>query len=416
MNILSKMLENGLTVFLAPMIGTETITGVFVVKAGTKYQAGISEIAHLLEHMAFKGTQYRSPIDISRAIEGVGGQFNAFTSEEVIFYYIKTPASYTELVCDILADIILNPLLDLIAMEKEKNVLIDELNTTKSDPMANLAGLILRPILFPYSRREEKDIKKITRDHLIEYRHDLFTGPNSAVVFAGKIPDPEWLFSKIGESFKGLPARTPKRQKATIQPEPGPVFVKIIYKGIQQTQLAMGIKCSPATNVKYPLMILNHILGVGESSRLFQELRVKRGFCYDIHSYLDLQSDIGFIIITGAFTQKWQEALEIIKEQFIFLCHDIDKEELESVKEGVLGRIIMNMENSLFVAENIALDWAIEGKVKTFEEEKEHINKVTINDIKIAAQETFKPENIYIALMGPKIKQEKEILKLFSSL
>lgn len=418
MKIISRILSNGLTVVLSPMKGTQTLSGIFMLKAGTKYQADVSELAHFLEHMAFKGTKTRPrAIDITEPIEEVGGEINAFTSEDVIGYYIKTPSLYADILIDTLSDIILHPLLREEDIETERGPILSEFKNNKISPLDNLMHLVLPKLLFgenhPAAIRREKDIKSINREQLLSYYRDLFVAPNSIVCLAGKIPNPEYMFEKIESSFSELSSDRPKRKLALIQPQED-VRIKIVNRNIGHTLLALGIKCQSAKDPeKYALILLDDILGGRSSARLFQGIREKRGLSYSINSFLDLQNDIGFIIITADLDSKHcQEGLSLILNS----CQkEVNEDELEKAKRSVLGKMAMRFENSMAVAREIALSWAIEEKIIDIDEEKNKINKVTHKEVEEIVKTIMKKENICIALSGPHKGEEENIRNIVTS-
>src|SRR3989338_8738668 len=423
MEILSRVLDNGLTVFLVPMAGTKTLTGMFIVRAGTKYQnENEVEIAHFLEHMAFKGTPRRPrTIDITSALEGIGGNCNAFTGTDFIAYYIKVPARHSKLLMNVLSDIILNPLFAPEEIEREKGPVKEELLMAKASPSGNLNYLVMPEMLFGNHTlaglRTEEDIDKINRGTLLCYFSDPFCGPNAAVAIAGNISNPETFFTRLGQVFHGLPYRVPKRQTVPFVETQIAPRIKIVNQDIPQTLLALCIKCpSIQSPLRGAINLLNVVLGSGMSSRLFTKVRERRGLAYAIRSELDLMVAIGtFSVFAGLNQQRWQEGLRIILEQLRLLRDKgISKKELTRAQNMIFGRLAMASENSEFLAESVAESWALLGEAECLEKKINRIKTVTIDDVRQAAKEILRADRMCIAVAGPHEGEKETILKMLN--
>ncbi|MEK9178326.1 MAG: pitrilysin family protein, partial [Patescibacteria group bacterium] len=290
-------LKNGLRVLTSPMPSFESATVLVMVGAGSRYETKLNNgISHFLEHMAFKGTKKRpSAVEISGLIDSIGGEFNAFTSKEYTGYYIKSGKNNIELSFDLLSDMVQNSILLDKEIEKEKGVILEEINLYEDTPMRNIGDVYERLLYgdspMGWDTAGEKDIiKKITREDFLAYFKALYSPSNMTIVAAGGADERKILplankyFSSM-ESFETLrPLPVEEKQKGA--------QVHIKPKKTEQAHLAMGIRTVPLDSPeKYPLSVLSSILGGGMSSRLFHEVREKRGLAYYVRTSSDHYED-----------------------------------------------------------------------------------------------------------------------------
>lgn len=418
MSIMRYVTENGLTVFLAPMRGAKTITGLFVVRAGWKYEREDEiEVAHFHEHMGFKGTQRRpTAFHISSEIERVGGSANAFTGEETIAYFIKAPARHHEMVLDVLADIVLNPILDPEEIEREKGPVKEEWNMYRASPFAKLKMIIVPKLLFGgHSLAHiptDNDIDRVNRETLLAYMEDLFVGPNSAVVCAGRIPKPAVFLAELARHFAALPSYSPRRQAPVFRDRQRAPRIQLVNQDMDQILVTLAVKCPP---IHYPrreaLNVLSVILGGGMSSRLFLEIRERRGLAYGIQSDLDLQRDIGILSVSaGLNVKKWKEGVRLIMEELNRLrTVEVADEELSRAKEIIIAREEMSSETSDAVAGKIARNWALLGEPEDAATDPARIKAVRAEDIQRVAAEIFRNDRLNLAVLGPVASNERAL-------
>src|SRR3989344_1396321 len=319
MKLQKTKLKNDLRVLTSPMPSFESATVLIMVGAGSRYETKLNNgISHFLEHMAFKGTKKRpSAIEISGLIDSIGGEFNAFTTKEYTGYYIKSGKNNIELSFDLLSDMVQNSLLSEKEIEKEKGVILEEINLYEDTPMRNIGDVYERLLYgdtpMGWDTAGEKNIiKKIKREDFMNYFKALYSPSNMTIVVAGGTEEKKILplvnkyFSQM-EPFEGIkPLPVEEKQ---IKPQ-----INIKDKKTEQAHLAMGLRTvSLDSPEKYPLSVLSSILGGGMSSRLFHEVREKRGLAYYVRANSDQYKDVGSLVITaGIDPKRSDEAIEVI--------------------------------------------------------------------------------------------------------
>ncbi len=415
--------SSNLKIILAPMAGVKTITGIFSVRAGWKYETEENHgIAHFLEHMAFKGTKKRpTTLDIAKEVEGRGGNWNASTSEEVTNYWIKLSYQHMEVVCDILSDMLLNSLLSPEEIEKEKGTIIQELRMGKDMPSRYVWATLWPKLLYgsqPAGREgigTENSVKAMARGNFVEFLENLYTDENAVFCLAGKITDTEEAFIRINNFFCGIGEGKPKIIKPSVaesQSEPAMLFEN---KDIEQSHIILGVR---AYNIHHPkiaaLDVLETILGGNMSSRMFLEIREKRGLAYYVGTFSDQQSDAGnFGTRAGIAREKLPEAITVIIDEYKKICDEkVTDDELKRAKDYLVGSSQMHLESSGAIASFLSRQWIMKNKVESFSKEVKKIKAVTAEDVQFVAQEIFTDKGLNLAIIGPHQGMEEEFLKI----
>ena len=338
----------------------ESATVLLMVGAGSRYETKLnSGISHFLEHMAFKGTKKRpSAMDITSLIDGMGGEFNASTGKEVTAYYIKSAADKIELSLDVLSDMLQNSKLDSKEIEKEKGVIVGEIDMNEDSPMRNIGDVYERLIYgdtpLGWDIAGNKDIiKKTTRDDFLNYMKSLYSPQNMTVVFAGGIDSKKAV--ELAEKYLGkmMHFDTLKFNKYEEKQTKPRLFIKT--KKTEQVHMAIGFRTVKTNHPdKYPLEVLAAILGGGMSSRLFHEVREKRGLGYYVSTGADSYQDAGSIVsMAGIDPKRIQEAISVILGEYKKISSSksqISKKELDKAKEYLKGHMVLGLENSRSVA------------------------------------------------------------------
>lgn len=415
--------SSNLKIILAPMASAQTITGVFSVRAGGKYEnADNQRIAHFWEHMSFKGTKKRpDPLDITREIEGRGGDYNAYTSKEITYYYIKLLPKHLEIICDVLSDMLLNSILDPGKIEKEKGVIIQEIMKKQDEPEHYIASNLWPQLLYGNQSAgwdicgTKESVKAMTREHFTEFLDDLYTDENSVFVLAGKMPDEQKAFERINNLFCGIREGPPKIIKPlTIENQEESALI-IKGQDTQESHIILGVRAYHNSHPKkYALQVLDTILGGNTCSRLFNEIREKRGLAYGVGSFLSWQSDIGYFAAScGVDKEKVGETIGIIIDECKKICDErVSDEELRSAKDYFINSSKMDMENSYSVASFVAGQWIFYDKVLSLFEIAKKIQAVTAEDVQKVAQEIFVNKGLNLAIVGPHAGMEEEFLKI----
>ena len=385
-----------------------------------KYQG----ISHLVEHMLFKGTGNReNTLELSKVVEGIGGAINASTSEENTLLYVKVPQKVFVTAFDVLADIILNSLMRNDDLQREKNVVIEEIRKCKDTP-EELVGLLLDKIMWknhPLGRGilgDEKSVKAISREILLSYV-DKFYRPNNMVIsIAGKVKTEE-VISKVKKYFGGMENKEIK-EYLPVREKQEEYQINIKSKKTNQAHLCFGFPTISRMHPdRYSVDLLDIILGSGLSSRLFQEIRVKRSMAYDVHSYAQYFNDIGsFNIYAGVDSDRLKESIKVIlKELKKIRENDLPEEELIKAKEMYKGALSLNLESTLNQAFWLGNKLLLYGKPFTEDEVKKKIEKVEAKDVIQSARKIFKKNGINLSIVGPfKEKDREELGALFQEL
>ncbi len=404
--------KNGLRVITAPMKGTKTITLQVFVKAGshneTKRNNGIS---HFLEHMLFKGTDKRSTtFDISKSIDEVGGIINAGTGSEKTSYYIKVDAQHFDLALDILSDIIINSKINEKEIEKEKGVIVEEINMYEDVPSAKVWD-VFDELLYKnqpsgFSILGKKDhIIKFQRSDFIEYFNNFYFSSNMVIVAAGCediLKDQEKIEKKISLAFQNLSVSKPIKKLKIDDSQEFPV-ISIKKKKTDQAHLILGVRAYNLFHSdRYALSVLNAIIGGGMSSRLFTSIREKQGLAYYIYSTKIMYTNAGyFCIVAGVNPKKTDQAVRGILEEFKKIKKKrVSSEELEKAQRFLKGHKTMASESSSFIANRIGTLEILTNEIITLEELFQKIDKVTNKDIQRVANDIFINKNLNLALIG----------------
>lgn len=402
-------LKNGLTLITADLPHLNSVTSLVSVAAGSRYETKkINGISHFLEHMFFKGSnKYPSAEQIATLVDSIGAINNAATDKEVTFYWIKSASKHIELAADILSSMLKEPLLSSDEIEREKGVIVEELRMYQDNP-ASLIGWLYERLQFgdvPLGWNvggEEDIITSLTKEDFVSYMNSLYSPKNMAVVFVGKLPK---NIRKIAESnFLDLPTNAHysyESFKRTKQLKPR---INIFYKKTDQANLILGVEGYPKSDRrKYAAKLLGVILGEGMSSRLFLQVRERRGLAYSISASHSSYQDTGvFSAYAGLKLEKIEEGLEVIKAEMELIASEIVSEaELKKAKELIRGRIALSSESTNFLAQYFGIEYVLEEKIETFDEYLKKIDAVQREDIQDVAKELFQKQNFNLQIIGP---------------
>jgi len=420
--IYKDKLKNGIRVLTVPMKNTETVTALLFIGTGAHYEEKrVSGISHYLEHLFFKGSKkYPTPLVISSILDGVGADYNAFTSEEWTAFYIKVVEKKVELALDVMSDFLKHPLFKASEIERENGVILEELNMYYDTPRRHVVE-ILQSVLYgdqPAGRDvggDAKSVKATTREAVLDYFGKQYRGENMVLVFAGKVSRAQGMrlarkyFDDSQDGGKGVVKRPVARLEAV-----GPV-VKIERKKTDQVHLALGFPAVELQDPRRPaLIVLANALGGGMSSRLFTEVREKRGLAYSIRAGVESGTDYGYFLIHGGISKgKTAEALKVIIDQLQDIKkNSISKEELVKAKNAIEGGLFLGLETSDDVAEFWSAQEVLLNKTQTPQEYLKKIQAVTLADVQSVANEVFLKQEARLALVaGPHDEEElKKIL------
>jgi len=412
------ILPNKLRTLLIDTNAFPSVTCLLLVNAGSRFENKKNNgIAHFFEHMAFKGSKkYPSTAQLAELVEGFGGEFNAFTSKDYTGYYIKAPVEHTETMVDVLGDMITQPLLDKGEIEREKGVISQEISMYEDTPQ-RMIGQVFDSLLYKDTPLgmdiigTHETVGAATRKTFKDYMETYYYANNAVLVISGGLSSGSSKISEktyvgyVSDHFgawgqKNVPEYKPVKEN---QSKPG-IILK--YKKSEQAHLCFGFRAfGEKDERKYTLAVLSAILGVGMSSRLFAEVRERRGLCYAIGTYTDHYGDVGnMMTYAGVPTdiKKVQEAIKVIKfEHERMLAGNISDKELNRAKEILKGRLILSLEDTFNVGYVYGKQLLHEGKIKPVEQIIKRIQEVTASDVALLANDVIKPSISNLALIGP---------------
>lgn len=405
-----KVLGNGLRIITVPMPSFESATVLVMVGAGSRYETRKNNgISHFLEHMAFKGTEKRpSAIEISGIIDGIGGEQNAFTSKEITGYYVKAAATHVELCLDVISDMLQHSKLSQDEIDRERGVILEEINLYEDTPARNISDIYERLLYgdnpLGWDTAGVKDvIKKINRDDFVKYMRSLYSADNMTVVVAGgiDIKKTESLVEKYFGQMKSFDIL--RNSKLVNNQKKARVMLK--QKQTEQVHLAVGFKTVGLDNPdKYSLAVLAAILGGGMSSRLFHEVRERRGLAYYVRTTSDQYTDNGTLVSTaGVDPKRVNEAIEVIVAEYAKFAHhktEVSQKELEKAKEFLKGHFVLEFEDSKAVSVFYAQQEILEEEIESLDEVIKKIDVVTLKDIEKVVKKYFKQDGLNLAIIG----------------
>lgn len=400
------------------MSGRHSLSLGIWINVGGRYESEeYKGISHFLEHLVFKGTKKYSCQKLKESIEGIGGSLNGFTSEELTCFLVKIPARYFERALDVLSSMVIDPTLHCNDIEREKTVVIEEIKMYKDLPQSYCHEL-LDELLWPGQPLGSPiigsvdSVNRITRPVLDSFRSRFYTPSNIVVSAAGSLGHKRLadLAGKIFSKDNAQYINTFARAKAG-QSEPQ---LKMMQKDTEQTHMALGFRALERDHpLKHALAMLHIILGANMSSRLFNEIREKRGLAYEIGTLVKRFNDTGsFVVHAGIDNRKVAEAIELILEEFRKIKSELASvDEFRRAREFYLGQVALALEDTmdqmLWIGESTAaLDkfYTLQGIIK-------EVNKVKRADLKSLAQLIFREENLNLALIGPVGESQAEIHK-----
>lgn len=413
-------LKNGARVILVPSHDTQAATVLVLFEVGSRYEnEKLSGASHYIEHMMFKGTKKRPNTSrISRDLDSVGADYNAFTGKDYTGYYIKLNAEKTALAVDMLHDMIFHSTYKPVECERERKVILEEINMYEDNPIMH-AEELLEELVYKGSSLgrniagTHKTMNGISRGMLVRYRDAYYAPSRMVISVAGKL-DADVM--KLLEQTFGAVKEPGKRPKPYAQARIGtgkPKFT-LKFKETEQVQFTLGFPGFPYGHKKLAaLSVLSTILGGGMSSRLFTEVRERRGLAYSVRSGLSPYQDVGNLAIQAGLTKaKVDEGIRtILKEIGSIVKSGVTAEELNRAKEFIKGKTILALEESSALAEFFAKQELLTRKMETPDEKIAKIMAVTRDDVHAVAREIFRTPKLSAAIIGP-FKDEKPFMKL----
>jgi predicted Zn-dependent peptidase len=420
MHFNKKTLKNGLRIITIPMPDNPSVTVLIMVEAGSKYEVKKDNgLSHFLEHMVFKGTTKRpKAIDISKELDGIGAQYNAFTSQECTGYYAKADARHTDTIIDVVSDMYLNPLFDAKEMEKEKGVIIEEIRMYQDLPQRHVHDIFMelvygdQPVGWNIAGTEEA-VKSFTRDALVAYRENHYTSKTTTIVVAGSLNGPK-MIKKLEKAFNSISTKQGTDKLKVIESQKVPQIMAS-FKETDQTHLVVGMRTFPIKDKRIPAMeVLSTILGRGMSSRLFSKMRDQLGICYYIKTNHDPFTDHGVLTISaGVDNSRVEEAIKgILSECEQLKTELVSSEELKKAKDYISGTTMLELETSDARAEFCGFQEILKRDIESPEEIIKKIQKITVKEVQDLAKKIFVNEGLNMAIIG-RIKDKSALEPYF---
>lgn len=403
-------LRNGLRVLTVPLGDTSAATVFVFARVGSRHETrSINGVSHFIEHLMFKGTVKRpTTAQIARELDGVGAQYNAFTSKDWTGYYVKINAERLELAVDVLSDMLLRSRFDPREIDRERGTIIEEINMYEDNPLMSIDDLFETAVFGDHHplgwsiAGPRQVIRRVQRSSMLRYRGRYYHARNMVVVVAGKLgPHPTRLIERY---FRAAPQKrsTPAARSYLAGRAGHPVRLK--FRDSEQVQIGLGAAALRYTDRRLPtLNVLSNILGGSMSSRLFIQVRERRGLCYSIHTSVSPYEDTGaFMIQAGLDKQRLAEALTVIMAELKKIkTTPVAAAELARAKENIRGRMILNLEDSDAVASWYGRQALFYPRIETPEQALKKVAAVTAADLTALARRLFQPRRMRLAVIGP---------------
>lgn len=409
MRHIKTTLKNGMRVITVPMKDTKSLTLLALFGTGSRYETKKTNgVSHFLEHLFFKGTKSRPrPGDISQALDDVGAEHNAFTAKEYTGYWIKAASRHFPLALDIVSDILLEPLFKQEEIDKERGVIFQEMNMYLDTPRRYVHD-IFESLLYgdqPVGWEiigTSQSLRGLERKDILAYRKSQYVGSNAVLVIAGAFREEEAI-ERAANAFLSLPAGNAK-SCMSIHGKQIHHAVRLEYKKSDQTHLVIGARAySMFDDHRYAAMLLATILGGKTSSRLFQEIREKRGLAYTVSAATEQFADTGyFSVYAGVPHGKAKEVVKRIRDEFRNVCGEgISPRELQRAKDFWRGQFAISLESSDEVASFYGGRELFYKEIISPDELMEKVEQVRVDDIHNAARDIFQQHLLNLAVIGP---------------
>ena len=420
MNFKKQILANGLTVITSPLKDSVSVTVLVIVHTGSKYETKKQNgLSHFLEHMCFKGTAKRPTAkDISTELDSIGSQSNAFTGHELTGYYAKAHPNYLDKILDVVSDLYLHPTFDPKEIEKEKGVIVGEINMYEDMPQHVVHDIFMQlmygdqPAGWNVAGPKE-NVNAMTQADFLDYRAKHYVASATTVLVSGNF-DERTIVQKIEALFTGISTSKKEDKIPTIENQTKPE-IKIKQKETDQTHLIVGLRTFNSKDKRsITLRVLSSVLGGGMSSRLFQKLRDEMGVGYYVRSGVDEYTDHGLLAIsTGVDNTRVAEVVTaILSELARFSAEPVSETELKKAKDYLVGNMYLGLESSDSLAEYYAIQDILSDQILTPDQFAAKIQAVTATEVQHLAKEIFVDAGLNMAIVG-NIQDEKSLQNIF---
>ena len=403
-----SVLSNELRVLTSTMSHTQSVSVVVCVGAGSRYESSeLAGVSHFIEHLPFKGTKHwPTARDVSEAIEGAGGVMNASTDREMTVFWCKVALPNFNKAFSVLMDMVLNPVLDPEELEKEREIIQEELRMTYDHPSYRV-DLLIDEAMWPEQAMGRdvggtpESVANIQQDSIREYMTQQYNPANTVVAVAGNVTH-EDVVQVLDDMTRQWKARPSLDWEPATAGGPGPL-VKVERRRTDQSHLCLAVPGLALDHPdRYVLTLLNVILGDGMSSRLFLNLREVQSLAYDVNSSVSHFKDCGSLVVyCGVEPKKTNDAVRAVVNELQSMREPATEQELTKAKEYSKGRLLLRMEDTRSVASWLGAQELLQGQVNTVDQVVDELDAVQPEDVARIAEELFEPEKLRLALVGP---------------
>lgn len=407
-------MRNGLVVASEVMAHLRSVSIGVWVKGGSRFEDGTTTgVSHFIEHLLFKGTKSRTATQIAEAIDSVGGQLNAFTEKEYVGFYAKVLDQHLPFAFELLSDIVLNPTFPAAEVKRERNVIFEEINMVEDSPQELIQDIYMEsfwkghPLGRPISGTKES-VARISRRHVLQHFRNHYTATNTIISVAGNIRHAQ-VYELARRHFSNLEPGVAANPGEPPRVTPGRVVRRKAH--LEQTHICLGTVSPPlASEERFCAHLLCNILGGGMSSRLFQNIREKRGLVYSIFSGLNLYRDAGALVVyAGTAPENASSVVGLtLKELKKLREQTVPSEELKRAKENIKGSIMLSLESSSSRMIHLAQQLIYFGRCCTLEEILGRIDRVTAREIRNLANRIFVSSSLTLTALGSRNGRDLE--------
>ncbi len=416
MKFKKQVLKNGLRLIAVPNKENPAVTVLVIVEAGTQYETkDINGISHFLEHLCFKGTAKRpSALHITEELDSIGAEYNAFTSHEFTGYYAKSHPKHLERIIDVVSDMYLHPAFPPGEIEKERGVILEEINMYEDLPQRKVGSEFLKLLYGDQPAGwtilgQKEVIRSLTQEDFVSYKKKFYTPESTIVVVSGSFDEKE-IVKKIGDAFAPMKSGARKySKKKVVEAQKKPELI-VVPKKTDQSHIVVGVRTFSASHKDTIILrVLTGILSGGMSSRLFQKIRDEMGAAYYVRALSDLYTDHGyFAIASGVDSLRYEQVLQAILDECRRLTYElVTSRELKKVKEHLIGTMFLGLETSDAGAEFYAEQEILTGNLFNPKELARLIQAVSAEEIQRVAKKIFVNSRLNFAGIGPTLNAKK---------
>jgi predicted Zn-dependent peptidase len=411
-------LPSGLQVIRVPLPAVQSVTVLALVNVGSRYEEPrLWGISHFLEHMVFKGTEkYPDAQSLAAAVDAIGAKFNAFTSKEYTGYYVKATSKGMDLALEVVSDMLMTPQLRQDDIDREKGVIIEEINMYADMPASHI-GNIFEQMVYNQATighdiiGTKESVSALTSEDFAQHLKQWYGRSNIVLIVSGDetVVNQSNLLEKVDQLFQKGNAAERQSEKALSHLGSDPFKNEKLHVELRKTEQAHFVMGFPALKRSHPqrhiLSLLSVLLGGNMSSRLFSEVREKRGLCYYVHSDTDFYHDVGlFGASAGVDPRRVEEAVKVTADEFYALADGrkpVTAEELQRAKDYITGKFVLDLEDSESVAQYFGMKQLLLGKIETPQELLERYMSATLDELNQMARELIKKDALRFAVIGP---------------